>query len=143
MLGSHGNFEILRKVIDTFPRAMQKTHSALHIILGGGGLQAPEQLFTRVLSLWHMDWGGWVQFLQSSGFTISLSHIFYLSPVPMSGYLNLISCSLDCRFEEREMLNIFQHLGGLKSNVRVTNLWPCSSRKIASEVSEKLKTLLN
>ena len=36
MLGSHGNFEILRKVIDTFPRAMQKTHSTLHIIWGWG-----------------------------------------------------------------------------------------------------------
>lgn len=46
-----------------------------------------------------------MQFLQSSEF-IRLSHIFYLYPMTMSVYVNLISLLFDYRFEEKIILNI-------------------------------------
>lgn len=105
MLGSYGNFEVLREAIDSFSQIDAKLHCTLHTILGGG-LQAPEQnLQLCVLSLCHMDQGGLVQFLQSSEF-IRLSHIFYLYPMTMSVYVNLISLLFDYRFEEKIILNI-------------------------------------
>lgn len=119
----YGNFEILRKAIDIFPRAIKKTLTVLYNFRGlGGGVTGPRVRSStiRLLSLCHMDWGGCEQFLQSSGFTISPSHISHFSPMLMSGYLNLISCLLHYRLKEKVILNIFQYLRGLKSNVRAT-----------------------
>lgn len=42
ILGSHGNSEVLRKAIHTFPRAVQ-INTALYIQFQGSGLQVPEQ----------------------------------------------------------------------------------------------------